>query len=309
MVHQVLPLGLAAAIENIPFPQGANSLYQLSPNAVFVSVMGQRPAIECELLRLLQTALQDASILSASESDMPPDVVLYSIADISAEDVLRLQHYHTAGAMLVAIADSADDIPFSLRPLLPTLLYHPLTLEGFAAVIEPIRNHLGYRWLLRGLEALPAPIHLPQQPTTSQKRTATLTLTIVQGDQEFSTESIVFFSSQRDETVLYRDAALQGQPTKVLCMRLRAVEERIRKQGAEADFLRVHKSYIVNLHHVLGAQAQAPPHSKDLTLQLSDDSVCPCSRTYKAHFQQAMARLVERKGGSWKKSGGLWKRG
>jgi hypothetical protein len=309
MVHQVLPLGLAAATENIPSPQGANSLHRLSPNAVFVSIMGQHPAMQCELLRLLRAALPDASILSASESDMPPDIVLYSIAGISADDVPRLQQYHTAGAMSVAIADSADDIPPHLRTLLPMLLYHPLTLEGFVAIIEPIRNHLGYRWFLRGLEALPAPIHLQQQPHTTKRYANTLTLTTLQGEKEFAAESIVYFSSERDETVLYRDAALGGQPTKVLCMRIGAVEERIRAQSLEAYFLRVHKSHIVNLHHVSGAHLQAPPHSKDLTLQLSSSSTCPCSRTYKNTFHQAMVRLAEREGGSWKKQGGLWKRG
>ncbi len=128
------------------------------------------------------------------------------------------------------------------------------------------------------------------------------------GKMDWDKDVIVYFEALGDQTILHGSVSTV-HPKTILYRRLGEVEAYLATTPAKDDFLRVHKSYLVNLSHVRAAlPVDSSSTAKDLVLHLSEAKTCPCSRTYKHDFHRAMERLAEREGGSWKKQGNSWKR-
>lgn len=260
------------------------------------------------LYSLLQALFPEALIIPFAAAQAPADIVFYNAHSISRAHSEALTLYRSHGAVLVPIAEFAEEIPHGLRHAAPLLLHPPVTRESLIEIIEPIRNHLALKWLERGMEELvrnTAP-HAPSPKETP----LLLTFPTVRGEEKWDARTIISFESEGDESILYADAPVSVSRDSILFMRLGAIEAYLETNTPKGDFLRVHKSAVVHLRHLHSAVPTGGGASgKDLTLHLTGGRTCPCSRTYKTAFLQAMADFAEREGGSWKKQGGLWKRG
>ncbi len=301
------------------FFAGSPLLAAASKLPIVVDVLYDNSASADCLYALLQALFPEALIIPFASAQAPADIVFYDANAISRAHSEVLTLYRSHGAVLVPIAEFAEDIPQGLRHAAPLLLHPPVTRESLIEIIEPIRNHLAVKWLQRGMEELVQNI-APHAPSTKET-SLLLTFPTVRGEEVWDARTITAFESEGDETVLYAEAQgksyKQGEPYKqgrisgtIVFMRLGAIEAYLEANTSKGSFVRVHKSAVVHLRHLHSAvPTGGGTSSKDLTLHLTGGRTCPCSRTYKTTFLQAMADFAEKEGGSWKKQGGLWKRG
>jgi DNA-binding LytR/AlgR family response regulator len=274
---------------------------------IAILILDDNPATGVDLSSLLNEHIPEASVFHTPCAHSLPDIVFYSTTCIARIGTALLERYRSSGAALVAVMDCAEELSATLRLALSPVLAKPLIPSAFAALIEPLRNHVAEQWLQRGMgEIVEQAGHLRRKRSNYVFRFPTAL-----GEQEFTPESVLLFESQADETILH--FAVSGgtaRPTIAVYMRLGAIETLLTASPVKEHFLRVHKSFTVNLRHVLSAAPLGNnPASKDLTLHLAGGALCTCSRTYKSAFHQAMMALAEDEGGSWEKQGGLWKRG
>lgn len=290
--------------------------------SIVVSVVDDTPATEHHVCLLLQEIMPEASIISVSMAQTPPDIVLYAMDYISRVGAVALEQYRSSGAALVAIAERGEKIPPSVQLTMPPLIYRPITREGLAKVMEPLRNHIARRWLERGMDEVfsqhYAPPHhapldyaSPHHANTRRKHVESCILTFptALGEQEWEAASVLSFEAHGDETILHDDAT-PARATNVVFVRLGEVADYLATTPVREHFVRVHKSTIVHLRHIhSAAPTNGSASGKDLVLHLVGGRTCVCSRTYKNAFHEAMTRFAEQEGGSWKKQGGLWKQG
>ncbi len=136
-----------------------------------------------------------------------------------------------------------------------------------------------------------------------------LTFPTARGYQEWDARTVICFESQGESSLLqYETEGVLSE--KEVFMRLGAIESYLGECAMANNFVRVHKSTVVHLRHIhSAAPTNGNASGKDLVLHLTGGRTCVCSRTYKSVFHEAMMRFADHEGGSWKKQGGLWKRG
>ena len=302
---------LSAPERSQSFFAGSPFLAAASKLPIVIDVLcGSSASADC-LYALSQALFPEALIIHCAAAQAPADIVFYDANAISRAHAEALELYRSHGAVLVPIAEFAEDVPHGLRHAAPLLLHPPVTRESLIEIIEPLRNHLALKWLQRGMEevffqhdALPHYAHTRRK----QFESCTLTFPTALGEQEWEAASVLSFEAHGDETLL-QDDATTARATNVVFVRLGEVADYLATTPAREHFVRVHKSTIVHLRHIhSAAPVNGSTSGKDLVLHLVCGRTCVCSRTYKNAFHEAMTRFAEQEGGSWKKHGGLWKR-
>lgn len=316
-------------VQPLSAPEQAQSFFAGSPFLAAASKLpividvlcGSSASADC-LYALSQALFPEALIIRCAAAQAPADIVFYDANSISHAHSEALELYRSHGAVLVPIAEFAEDVPHGLRHAAPLLLHPPVTRESLIEIIEPLRNHLALKWLQRGMEEVfsqhdALPHHAPPQYAPShyahtrrkQFESCILTFPTALGEQEWEAASVLSFEAHGDETLLHDDA-ITARATNVVFVRLGTVADYLATTTVREHFVRVHKSTIVHLRHIhSAAPTNGSASGKDLVLHLTGGRTCVCSRTYKSIFHEAMTRFTEQEGGSWKKQGGLWKRG
>lgn len=316
-------------VQPLSAPKRAQSFFARSPFLAAASKLpivvdvlcGSSVSADC-LYALLQALFPEALIIRCAAAQTPADIVFYDANSISRAHAEALELYRSHGAVLVPIAEFAEDVPHGLRHAGPLLLHPPVTRESLIEIIEPIRNHLAVKWLQRGMEEVfsqhyaplhyAPPHHVPHHRANKcnkQMESCILAFPTALGEQEWEAASVLSFEAHGDETLLH-DEATTARATNVLFVRLGEVADYLATMPVREHFVRVHKSTIVHLQHIhSAAPTNGSASGKDLVLHLVGGRTCVCSRTYKSIFHESMTRFTEQEGGSWKKQGGLWKRG
>lgn len=166
------------------------------------------------------------------------------------------------------------------------MLFLPFTDESVRNVVERSRNALKMKALLRTMESAP-PTELPLEalPVSSAH---SVVLPTSHGKTLFAKESIIYCKAQNKETLL---CTAEHSCAPVVYHLLKEVGERLREAmpeneaPSEADFLRVHASYIVNRQHILRYK---PHKNKCLLLTMSNGEHITVSETYKKDFLRIM---------------------
>ena len=99
------------------------------------------------------------------------------------------------------------------------------------------------------------------------------------GAEFISLADIIYCRAEKNWTII----ALKGQIFFQVCQTLKTIEERINSD----NFLRVHRSYLVNLHHIEKVQGSYEQ------LKMTEGHSIPVSRRKKKELKQALRKVMK----------------
>ena len=100
-----------------------------------------------------------------------------------------------------------------------------------------------------------------------------------EGTEFIPLTDIVYCRAEKNWTII----ALKGQSFFQVCQTLKTIEKRINSD----DFLRVHRSYLVNLHHIEKIQGCYEQ------LEMTEGHSVPVSRRRKKELKQALRKVMK----------------
>lgn len=291
------------------------SVQRVSP----ISVLCQHDntSLLAAVSHLVQSGIPEAMIQAVSAAH-PSAEVLHHFHDVliasaealgESEFVRFMNECRMGGATLVLMVKSMEELHSVLRYAPFAVLPELHIQESVAALIEPLRNYLAERRLLRSADEY--------SRTQSEHRLAyrhahtsqLLTLQTLQGERCVAPADVVLCIAEGENiSVILRSTAEQTlQTTEALGVyqRLREIEETLFVLACGQDFMRVHRSFIVNIHFV--REARQKHKNLDIRLEGYAEFV-RCARTKKDDFLRRVEAACRESGSSWEKSGSSWKR-
>jgi DNA-binding LytR/AlgR family response regulator len=291
------------------------SVQRVSP----ISVLCQHDnsSLLASVFHLVQSGIPEA-ITQAVSAAHPSTDVLHHFHDVliasaealgESEFVRFMNECRMEGATLVLTVKSMEELHSVLRYSPFAVLPELHIQESIAELIEPLLNCLQQRRLLRSADEYSRTQSADRSAYRHARTKQLLTLQTLQGERRVAPADVVLCIAEGENTSVILGSTAEQEPctTEALGVyqRLQEIEETLYNLACGQDFMRVHRSFIVNVHSV----REATRADKDLDIRLEGYTErIRCARTKKDDFLRRVETACREAGSSWEKSGSSWKR-